>query len=44
MEFNVHNLIGVIIFLIAIGGMILLVRAGRKYIKVLEKREEEKKK
>jgi hypothetical protein len=44
MEFNVHNLIGVIIFLIAIGGMFLLVKAGKRYIKILEKREQEKKK
>jgi hypothetical protein len=44
MEFNAHNLIGVIIFLTAIGGLYLIVREGRKCIKILEKREEEKRK
>jgi hypothetical protein len=44
MEFNAHNLIGVIIFLTVIGGLYLIVREGRKCIKILEKREEEKRK
>ena len=43
MEFNVHNLIGVIIFLIAIGGIFLLVKVGKKCIKFLEEMEEKNK-
>jgi len=42
MEFNTHNLIGVIIFVIAIGGLCFVIKVGKKYIKFLEEREDEK--
>jgi hypothetical protein len=42
MEFNVHNLIGIGLLIIAFAGVFLLVRAGKKYIEILEKREEKK--
>jgi hypothetical protein len=43
MEFNEHNLIGVIIFLIDIVCIFLLVKVGKKCAKFLEETEEKNK-